>query len=578
VRKLLLLISLCAFAAVFAPGRASATDPCGRPEGHANWIDFGSLDFADLFGRRGTILAVSSGDFPAQMRAAGAITVYWDMYLKRRVGEPSAPADPATIVPAANRLFDYAATQSSCSTPWIAENELFGAGLATPWSDTNAQYRANVLTYLQTLAARGARPFLLVSSHPFTGGEAAAWWQQVAAVADIVRETYFSAKKLYQQGPIVGNRTVRTAMRTDLQDFLAIGIPASKLGVMLGFQTTPGSGGRERLQPASAWFDVVKWQALAAREIAKELGISSIWSWGWGTWTAVEQDPDKRAAACVWLWTRAHSLCNGPAAAGPDFDASLTEGQIVLAPGVQCRVGASSLTDGAVEALAKVTGDRELAYTALFARIVGAQAEPVTTALILAAERAVIASRFNGSSADYRAALARAGATVAIARAILSDELRRTLISETFHVPTPSAPEIATFYESYPGLLVRPVTAKPAPAWLGRRVRGLALDSIAPESVFKLPAGSTATVLTIDGSYRVRPAGDPRPLGTMPLSVVTPAIRAALTSFARGAAYGDWTIARENAALATTTCAKDELPATGSVELEDFLPFLSATG
>jgi len=578
VRKLLLLISLCALAAAFAPGRASATDPCGRPEGHAHWIDFGWPDLADIFGRPGAILAVSSGDFPAKMRAAGAVTVFWDMYLNKRVGQPSAPADPATIVPTANRLFDYAATQSSCSTPWIAENELFGAGLATPWSDTNAQYRANVLTYLQTLAARGARPFLLVSSHPFTGGEAAAWWQQIAAVADIVRETYFSAKNLYNQGPIVANRTVRTTMRSYLQDFLAIGIPASKLGVMAGFQTTPGWGGREKLEPASAWFDVVKWQALSAREIAKELAISSIWSWGWGMWSPAEKDPDKRAAACVWFWTRVHSLCDGPAAAGPDFDTSLTEGQIVLAPGVQCRVGASRLTDGAIDVLAKVTGDRELAFTALLARLVEAQAVPVTTKRVLAAERAVIASRFDGSSADYRAALARAGATVAIARAILSDELRRAQISKTLHVRTPSASEIATFYESYPGLLVRPVTAKPAPGWLGWRARGLALDSIAPEAVFRLTAGSTATVSTVEGSYRVTPTGDARPLGTMPLSVVTPAIRAALTSFARGAAYGNWSIARQNAALATTICARDDLPATGAVELEDFLPFLSATG
>ena len=87
-----------------------------------------------------------------------------------------------------------------------------------------------MLAYLQTLASRGARPFLLISSHPFTGGEAAAWWQQVAAVADIVRETYFSAKNVYNQGPIVGNRTLRTAMRNNMEDFLAIGIPASKTG------------------------------------------------------------------------------------------------------------------------------------------------------------------------------------------------------------------------------------------------------------------------------------------------------------------------------------------------------------
>ena len=577
-KRLLLLISLCALAAAVSPGRASATDPCGRPGGHANWIDFGWPDFADIFARPGTILAVSSGDFPAKMREAGAITVYWDMYLNKRVGQPTLPGDPDTIAAKANKLFDFAAAQTSCSTPWIAENELFGAGLVAPWSDANAQYRANVLVYLQTLAARGARPFLLVNSRPYTGGEAAAWWQQVAAVADIVRETYISAKMLYQQGPIVANRTLRTQMRSNVEDFLAIGIPASKLGVMAGFQTTPGLGGREKLRPASAWFDVVKWEALSAREVAKELGISTIWSWGWGTWTAGEKDPDKPAAACVWLWTRAHALCNAPDVAGPDFDTSLTEGQIVLAPGTQCRVGRPRITDGAIQQLGKLTGDRELAYTALLARIVEAQAARVKSTQILAAERAVVQSRFGGSVDAYRAALADAGATVAVARGILSDELRRAQISRTLWVPTPSAAEIATFYESYPDVLVRSMTAKPAPEWLGWQKRGLALDSLAPESVFRLRSGSTATVRTIDGAFRVRPEGDARPLGTMPLSVVTPAIRAALTSFARGAAVGDWTVAREEAALARTICANDDLPATGWIELESFLPFLSATG
>ena len=38
---------------------------------------------------------------------------------------------------------------------------------------------------------------------------------------------------------------------------------------------------------------------------------------------------------------------------------------------------------------------------------------------------------------------------------------------------------IATFYESYPDLLVRAVSAKPAPTWLGGETKGLALDSIA---------------------------------------------------------------------------------------------------
>ena len=41
-------------------------------------------------------------------------------------------------------------------------------------------------------------------------------------------------------------------------------IPTSKLGIFVGFQTTKGTGGREGLKPATAWFEVVKLQALAA--------------------------------------------------------------------------------------------------------------------------------------------------------------------------------------------------------------------------------------------------------------------------------------------------------------------------
>ena len=37
---------------------------------------------------------------------------------------------------------------------------------------------------------------------------------------------------------------------------------------MLGFQVAPGAGGREGLEAASAWYREVKWQALAAKQIA----------------------------------------------------------------------------------------------------------------------------------------------------------------------------------------------------------------------------------------------------------------------------------------------------------------------
>ena len=291
--------------------------------------------------------------------------------------------------------------------------------------------------------------------------------------------------------------------------------------------------------------------------------------------SAAENDPDKPAAACVWLWTRAHSLCDGPAAAGPGWDASLTEGQIRLPAGVQCTVGKRAITDGAIDDLQHLTGDREIAYSALLARAAESDWATVTTQAVLAAERAVIAERFNGSSAAYRSALAQAGATVNVARGILGDELRREAIAQTLPARTPSAAEIATFYESYPDLLVRAVSAKPAPTWLGGRTKGLALDSIAPNGIFDLSRGGMHTLRTINGTYRVRVTGDAQPLGTIPLAIVTPAIRAALSSFARGAAFGEWTVARQRSALSETTCRRDDLPGPAAVELESFfLPFL----
>src|SRR5215471_2445238 len=183
---------------------------CGLPTTTPQWMDFGWPAFATQFGRPGVIVSASSGGFPAQMRATGAKTVYWDMHLRNRVGIPATPADPSTIVARANTLYDFASTQMGCSTPVIVENELFGASLATPWSDANATYRQNVLTFLRQLSARGAYPMLLVNSTPYTDGDAATWWQQVAAVSDLVREVYVPANQLWKEGPILANRELRT--------------------------------------------------------------------------------------------------------------------------------------------------------------------------------------------------------------------------------------------------------------------------------------------------------------------------------------------------------------------------------
>jgi len=104
-------------------------------------------------------------------------------------------------------------------------------------------------------------------------------------------------------------------MRQAMGAFTSMGIPAARLGLMLEFES--GLYGRNGLKPASAWFDFVKLDALAARQVAGELGLPTVWSWGWATYTAKSPlDADKQAAACAYLWKRDQSLCDGPAIAG----------------------------------------------------------------------------------------------------------------------------------------------------------------------------------------------------------------------------------------------------------------------
>jgi hypothetical protein len=591
--RALLFLLVASVAGLVLPGHAYAQTvpapvPCGLPQAKPLWIDFGTPQLEQVFARSGLTLAVSTGDFPAEMRAAGARTVYWDMNLNGRVGTPTAPADPALIVERANRLFDFAAQQSGCPTPLIALNELFGAHLETPWTATNTVYRQNVMTLMRTIAERGGRPFLLLSSTPYTGSEeAVAWWREAATYGDLVLETYFGAPSVWAQGPIVGNRRLRTTMRRGLAGLLAIGIPKERLGLVLGFQTARGTGGREGLAPRERWFEYVKWNALAARQVAGELGISTIWSWGWATYGPAGQDADKPAAACVYLWTRNPRLCDGLAAAGPRFNASLADGQLRLPAGAQCTLAHGRIRQGDLNALQRLTGDRDVAFAALLARIAEARFAPIPRARVLAAEQAVIVQRFGGRRAAYTAAVRRAGADVTLARGAIADELRRAKLADGMRARRPSANEVSAFYFAYPELLARLVeldvpagaTTKPeGPWWLGGRTRGIALYTLAPDQVFRMPAGRVMRVRELDGTFPLRALSAAAPLGTLPLEQARPAISAALAAFERRAAFDRWSLARQTEALRTATCRSDALPTPGTLRLTSYLPFLSLTG
>jgi hypothetical protein len=305
-----------------------------------------------------------------------------------------------------------------------------------------------VLNLLKALSAKGAVPFLLIPgpprgySAPSVAGDAAAWWREAAQYAHLVREMHFDAPHAYALGPVVGARTRRIAMRDAIRPFTQIGVPVERMGLLLGFQSTPGAGGREGLKPTAAWLEIVKQDALAARQVAGELGLSSIWSWGWGTFGPETADPDKPRAACVYLWTRDPTLCDGLAAGGPRFNASLTVGQILLPDGVHCSTAVGTITVAALEELAAITGNRHAALTALLNRLIYLhESVDVSPADVRHAEASLVSRRFGGDAAAYEAALLQAGLTTSLARELVADQLRRQAFDAIVQIRYVTSPE-----------------------------------------------------------------------------------------------------------------------------------------
>jgi hypothetical protein len=375
----------------------------------------------------------------------------------------------------------------------------------------------------------------------------------------------------------MGSRRMRMAFRQRIRDFVEMGVPPGRIGMFLGFQVGRGTGGREGLERIR-WFNHTKLQVLAARQVASELKIHSIWSWGWAHWGSKKADPDKEIAACVYLWTRNPALCDGPGMAGPRFDDDLTAGQITsLRRGVICEIGGIKLGAGEIGTLTRLTGDRQAAFTALSERAAASLKAPVTSAEIVAAERSLVRDRFRGSRSAYRRALARAGANMTVARGVIADELREARLEGRLPAKRPSGREVGEYYETYGSAKARSVEVKPGPSWLGRRTRGIALSTVAPARVFALPVGKATKIRTREGVFKVRALGESQPLATFPLARARVGIYAALMRSARSEAYERWLLRQQQSALDIAICRRDELPMVGHVDLTKQLPFLELT-
>jgi hypothetical protein len=571
------LLALLAALAALAAAPSALADDCGLPDSGPVWVDFGGHN-SPIQPRPGLVMSVASGtDTPRQMREAGAATVLFDLNFNKRVGTPSNPADPATLDARAKSLFDYAVGVTGCQTPMIAENELFGAQTPTPWSATNGQYRANVLQFLTSLAALGARPLISIANPPFTASDdAKQWWRQMASVAVLLRQVYFTspnANTLYALGPAQASRTMRQSLRGLVDHLTQIGIPAGRIALQMQFTSSPGVGARAGLQPASSWFEIVKLEALAAKEVVKEFKIAGVWSWGWASFNPdATPDPDKPAAACVWLWARDQSLCDALSVAGADFDNSLTEGQLDLPPGIRCVFPDGQIARNAVSRMTALTGDPGYGVSVLLEQLVLQAEQPVAPDVLLSAERAIVQSSFLGDRSRYWAALARAKLSIADAHAILAARLERDEVEARFSPRAPTSAQIDDFLSTYADQPVRLVQATPNAPWLGGSAKGWAISTLAPAEVFSLAAAGR--IDTPDGPFDVTPLAGALPLALVPRVQAVAAARVALERLARDAMYRGWLRAKEQEQLQAGSCAGDQMPTATPTDLSPFVPSL----
>ena len=393
-------------------------------------------------------------------------------------------------------------------------------------------------------------------------------------MSDIVLEKYANANLIWRDGAVDGSRRLRTGYRSSAAKLFAIGIPPSRIGLMIGFQTGAGSGGREGLQPRSRWFDVAKWQALAAEQVSRELRLTHVWSWGWAQRNERSNDPDKTFAACVWLWARDPGLCDAPEVLGKELDADRRAGQIDLPAGDSLRVRRQPADR--LRSRRAGEGDERPRARADRARRACRRAS--------ACQRQHRADTRRGAS-DHRRSLRRerslvpcgsrgAGASLAVARAIVGDELRRAEIHEGLVTPRPSTADVTRFRATFAGAPARRLVVSPAPSWLPEGT-GLALATSAPRAVFELASRRTVKLRTAEGVFTVRALEDAASLGAVPLAIARPAIVRELTSERRADAYVAWTIRQQKNAESRLVCERDRLPEHGVVSLSSFAPFLS---
>ena len=170
--------------------------------------------------------------------------------------------------------------------------------------------------------------------------------------------------------------------------------------------------------------------------------------------------------------------------------------------------------------------------------------------------------------------MAETGASLAVARGIIGDELRSRDILAGLSPGRVSAGDISRFRATFAPVLAREVVVSPAPSWLPEG-RGAALATSAPDIVFRLQTGRRTTIRTVEGVFTVEALDDTTALAALSAASARPAIVRELRAERRADAYAAWSIRTQRSAESKLVCERDRLPELGVVDISSYAPFLS---
>ena len=128
---------------------------------------------------------------------------------------------------------------------------------------------------------------------------------------------------------------IRVGFREWVARLTALGIPPSRIGLMLGFQSGDPFGGRAGLQPTAAWLQIVKLQSQAGLVVARELALSTRVVVGVGDVRGAGQrrSPTSRPRPARTCGRAIPRSATRRRCGVPGFDPDLTAGAVDLAPG-----------------------------------------------------------------------------------------------------------------------------------------------------------------------------------------------------------------------------------------------------